>query len=106
MRQDDDIPRARELHNLLQSIRKHGLTELIFKQVNSRAIDKKLRNIPSHVFYLVIPSFIVPRHTSIDIINKEDVRFNIAKRLNKRLVSFYADRTTQDNDNVGRELPV
>jgi hypothetical protein len=30
MRQDDDIPGAKELHILLQSIRQHGRTEAIF----------------------------------------------------------------------------
>ncbi len=48
------------------------------------------------------PAFIVPRHTLIDIINREIVPFK-AKLLNKRLVLFYADITTQDNDNVRHE---
>ena len=44
-------------------------------------------------------------YTLIDIINREVVHFK-AKVLNKRLVSFYADITTQGNDNGGHELPV
>ena len=71
--------------------------------MNSRAINNKLQDIPNHVFDLVNPTFIVPRHTLIDIINREIVPFK-AKLLNKRLVLFYADITTQDNDNVGHEL--
>ena len=46
----------------------------------------------------------VPRHILIDIINTEIVPFK-AKLLIKRVVLFYADMTTQDNDNVGHELP-
>jgi len=49
------------------------------------------------------PKFIVLRHTLIDIINREIVPFK-AELLNKRLVLFYVDITTQDNDNVGHEL--
>ena len=104
MRQDDDIPGAKELHTLLQCIRKHGITQEIFEQLNSRAINNKQKDIPNHVYNLVNPAFIVPRHTLIDIINREIVPFK-AKLLNKRLVLFYADITTQDNDNVGHELP-
>ena len=72
--------------------------------MNSRAINNKLQDIPNHVFFLVNPAFVVPRHTLIDIINIEIVPFK-AKLLNKRLVLFYVDITTQDNDNVGHELP-
>jgi hypothetical protein len=36
--------------------------------------------------------------------NREIVPFK-AKLLNKRLVLFYAGITTQNNDNVGHELP-
>ena len=104
MRQDDDILGAKELHALLQSIRQCGMTDEILEQLNSKAIDNKQQGIPNHVFDLDNPTFIVPRHTLIDIINKEIVPFK-AKLLNKRLVLFYADITTQDNDNVGHELP-
>ena len=71
----------------------------------SRAINNKLYDIHNHVFDLVNPLFMVPRHTIIDIINREVIPF-IAKLLNNRLVSLYADITTQDNDNVGNELPI
>jgi hypothetical protein len=104
MRQNDDIPSAKELHNLLQCIRQHGIIKEIFEQLNSRAINNKQQDIPNHVFNHVNPAFIVPRHTLIDIINIELVLFK-AKLLNKRLVLFYVDITTQDNDNVGHELP-
>ena len=59
---------------------------------------------PNNVFDLDNPTFIVPRHTLIDIINNEIVSFK-AKLLNKRIVLFYANITTQDNDNIGHELP-
>ncbi len=72
--------------------------------MNLRAINSKLQDIPNYVFDLVNPAFILPRHTLIDIINREIVPLK-AKLLNKRLVLFYADITTQDNDNVGHELP-
>ncbi len=49
---------------------------------------------------VVNPTFMFPRHTLIDIINREIVPFK-AKLLNKRLVLFNADITTQDNDNIG-----
>ena len=88
MRQDDDIHGAKELHALLQSIREYGMTKENFEQMNSRAIDNKLQDIPNHVFDLINPSIIVPRHTLIDIINREIVPFK-AKLLNKRLVLFY-----------------
>jgi hypothetical protein len=104
MRQDDDIPSAKELHTLLKSIRQYGMTKKVFEQLNSIAINNKLQDIPNHVFDLVNPAFIVPRHTLIHIINKEIVPFK-TRLLNKRLVLFYADITTQDNDNVGHELP-
>jgi hypothetical protein len=104
MRQDDDIPGAKELHTLLQSIRQYGMTKENFEHLNLRALNNKLQDIPNRVFDLVNPTFIVPRHTLIDIINIEIVPFK-AKLLNKRLVIFYADITTQDNDNVGHELP-
>ncbi len=104
MRQDDDISSAKELHTLLQGIRQHGITQEIFEQLNSRAINNKQQDIPNHVHNLVNPAFIIPRHTLVDIINREIVPFK-AKRLNKRLILFYADITTQDNDNVGHELP-
>jgi hypothetical protein len=61
-----------------------------------------MQDIPIHVFDLVNPAFIVPRHTLIDIISREVVPFK-AKLLNKRLVLFYADIKTQDNHNVGHE---
>jgi hypothetical protein len=104
MRQDDDILGETELHILLQSIRQYRMTKAIFEQLNSRAINNKLQDIPNLVFDLVNPAFIVPRHTSIDYINRAIVPFK-AKLLNKRLVLFYADITTQDNDNVGHDLP-
>ncbi len=65
----------------------------IFEQLNSRATNNKQQDIPNHVFYLDNPAFIVPRHTLIDIINREIVPFK-AKSLNKRLVLFYAHITT------------
>ena len=80
------------------------MTKEIFEQLNLRAINNKLQDIPNHVFDLANPSFIVPRHTLIDIINREIVPFKV-KLLNKRLVLFYIDITTQNNDNVGHELP-
>ena len=105
MRQDDDILGAKELHTLFQYIRRHGITEAFFEQLNSRAINSKLHDSPNHVFYLVNPVFIIPRHTLVDIINREVVPFK-AKFINKRLVTFYVDITTQDGDNVGDDLPV
>jgi len=103
MRQDDNISCAKELHTVSHSIRQYGMTKEIFEQLNSRAINHKLQDIPNHVFDLVNPAFIVPRHTLIDIINKEIVYFK-AKLLNKRLILLYANITTQDNDNAGHEL--
>ena len=79
------------------------MTKEIFAQLNLRAINNKLRNIPNYVFDLGNLVFIVPQHTLIDIINRDIVPFK-ANLLNKRLVLFYADITTQDNDNVGHEL--
>ncbi len=79
------------------------MTKKIFKQVNSRTINNKLQDIRNHVFDLVDPAFIVPRHALIDIVNIEIVPF-IAKLLSKRLVLCYAYITTQDNDKVGHEL--
>ena len=105
MRQDNEIPGANELHTILQSIRQHGMIESIFDKLNSRAIGNGLQGIPNHVFDLVNPIFIVPRHTLIDIINKNIVPLK-AQRLNRRLISFYADITSQDSDNVGHELPM
>jgi hypothetical protein len=104
MRQDDDIPGAKELHALLQSIRQYGMTKEICEQLNSRVINNKLQDIPNHGFDLINLAFIVPRHVLIDNINREIVPFK-AKLLNTRLVFFYADIITQDNDNVGHELP-
>ena len=60
---------------------------------------------PNHVFDLLNSLFIVPRHTVSDIVNREVVSFR-AKFLNKRLVSFYADITIQESDDVGHELHV
>jgi len=68
MRQDDDIPGAKELHTLLQSIRQYGMTKEIFDQINLRAINNKLQDIPNRVFYLVNPEFIVPRHILLQLI--------------------------------------
>jgi hypothetical protein len=96
MRQDGDIPGAKELHTLLQSIRKYGMTKVFFEKLNSRAINNNLQDIPNRVLDLVNPTFSVPRHTLIDIINKEIVPFK-AKLLNKRLVlygSLYGSITT------------
>ena len=53
MRQDDDIPGAKELHALLQYIRQCGMIEEIFEQLNSRAINNKLQDIPNHVLILL-----------------------------------------------------
>jgi hypothetical protein len=75
MRQDDDIPGAKELHTLLQSIRQYGMTKDFFEQLNSRSNNKKLQDIPNRVFNIVNPTFIVPRHTLIDIINRKCVHF-------------------------------
>jgi len=44
MRQDGDIPGAKELHALLQSIRQCGMTKEIFEQLNSRAINNRLHD--------------------------------------------------------------
>ena len=66
------------------------MTQEFFEQLNLRAINSKLQDIPNHVLDLVNPAFIiVPRRTLIDIINREIVPFK-AKLLNKRLVLFYA----------------
>jgi hypothetical protein len=81
MRHDDDIPGAKELHTLLQSMRQYGMTKNFFEQLNLRAINNKLQDIPNNVFDLANPTFIVPRHTLIDIINGEIVPFK-AKLLN------------------------
>ena len=83
MRQDDDIPGAKELYTLIQCIRQYEMTKGFFEQLNSRAINDKLQDIPNHVFHLVNPAFIVPRHTLIDITNREVVPFK-PKLLNKR----------------------
>ena len=77
----------------------------MFEQLNSRAINNKLHDIPNHVFYLVNPIFIVPRHTLIDMVNR-DVELFKAKILKKRLVLLYVDITTPYNDNVGHDLHV
>jgi hypothetical protein len=53
MRQDDDTLGAKELHTLLQSIRQYGMTKGIFEQLNSRAINNKLQDIPNHVLILL-----------------------------------------------------
>jgi len=90
MRQDDDMPGSKELHKLLQSNRHHGITEAFFEQLNLRVINNKLRDIHNHHIDFVSSIFIVPRHTLIDIINREVVPFK-AKFRNKRLVSFYVD---------------
>jgi len=103
MRQDDDILGAKELHTLLQSIRQYGMTKEFFEEMNSKAINNKLQDTPSHVFDLVNPAFIVPRHILVNIVNREIILFK-AKLLDKRLVLFYADITTQGNGNVGHEL--
>ncbi len=51
------------------------MTKEIFEQLNLRAINNKLQDIPNHVFYLVNPAFIDPRHTLIDIIKRENCTF-------------------------------
>jgi len=71
--------------------------------LNSRAINNRLNDIHIHIFDLVNPVFIVPRLTLIYIVNNEVVPFK-ATFLNKR--SLYVDITTQDNDNVGHDLPI
>ncbi len=101
MRQDDDIPGAKELHT---SLRQHGIIETIFEQLNSRAINNKLYDISNHVFDLVNPVFNVLRHMLIDNVNREVVPFK-ENFLNKRLVLIYTCITTHDNDNAGHELP-
>ena len=103
MRQDDDVLGAKELHALLQSIRQHVISQATFGPLNSRAINNKLHDIHNHVFYLVNPIFIIPRHTLNDIVNREVVPFKTIF-FNKRLVTFDVDITTQENDNVGHEL--
>jgi len=50
MRHDDNILGAKELHTLLQFIRQYGMTKEMFEQVNSRAINNKIQNIPHYVF--------------------------------------------------------
>ncbi len=59
MRQDDDIPRAKELHTLLQSIREYGMTKEIFERLNLRSINNKLQDIPNHVLILLIQNLLV-----------------------------------------------
>ena len=55
IRKDDDIPRAKIVYAFLQSIQQHGITEAIFEQLNSRAINNKVHDIPSHaLIYLLI----------------------------------------------------
>ena len=61
------------------------MTKENFEQLNLRAINNKLQDIPNRGFDLVNPAFIDPRHTLIDIINSEIVPLK-AKLLNKRLV--------------------
>ena len=48
--------------------------------------------------------FIVPRYALIDTVNREIVPYK-ATFFYKRLVSFYADITTQGSDDVGHDLP-
>ena len=51
------------------------MTKEIFEQLNLRAIYNKLQDIPNRVFDLVNPAFIFPRHTLINIVNREIVPF-------------------------------
>ena len=51
------------------------MTKEFFEQLNLRAINNKLQDIPNHVFDLVNLALIVSRHTLIDIINREIVPF-------------------------------
>jgi hypothetical protein len=102
MIQDDDIHGSKELHTLLQYIRQYVMTKDFFEHLNSREINNILQDIPNHVFDLVNLACIVLRYTLSGVINREIVPFK-AKLLNKRLVLFYADITTQDIDNVGHK---
>ena len=70
IRQDKNLPGAPELHQHLTDIRRNmQVTENVFDVMNARAIG--MPGMPRTISEVEKPIFIVPRHSLIDIINKE-----------------------------------
>ena len=91
------------MHNSLTEIRDNlGITERVLEQMNDRAIG--MPNMPKTVSEIKNPIFIVPRHSLIDIINKEVVPARAAQK-KARLIRFYADMVARANDDEDHYLP-
>ena len=103
IRQDRNLPGAQELHQHLTDIRRNmKVTDNVFDAMNARAIG--MPGMPKTISEIEMPIFIVPRHSLIDIINKEVVPARAAEK-NKRLIRFYADIVARDNDDEDHRLP-
>ena len=99
MRQSEELPGAKELHDLLTDVRKNYCIPVeVLEKLNRRAIGAK--GMPKSVAQLQDPVFIAPRHTLINIIN-EYMLPEMAKRAGKRLIKFYAN--IKGVDKTGRE---
>ena len=70
--------------------------------MNSRAIG--MPGMPKTISEVKQPIFIVPRHSLIDIINKQVVPARAAES-KKRLIRFYAEIVARDNDDEDHRLP-
>ena len=88
IRQDKNLPGAQELHQHLTDIirRNMKVTEDVFDVMNARAIG--MPGMPKTISEIEMPIFIVPRHSLIDIINKEVVPARAAEK-QARLIRFY-----------------
>ena len=103
IRQDKNVEGAHELHQHLTDIRKNmRVTEKVLDAMNSRAIG--MPGMPKTISEVKQPIFIVPRHSLIDIINKQVVPARAAES-KKRLIRFYAEIVARDNDDEDHRLP-
>ena len=103
MRQDSKIPGSKKLHDVLAEIRtNNGVTASVLEQFNSRAIG--MPGMPKSIADLDNPCFVVPRHSLIDIINREMIPA-LAAKAQTRLIRFYADIVAQDNEDMDYVLP-
>ena len=103
MRQNSNIPGATKLHDVLSEIRSNnGVTKSVLEQFNSRAIG--MPGMPQSLADLDNPCFVVPRHSLIDIINREMIPA-LAAKAQTRLIRFYAEIVTLDNEDMDYDLP-
>jgi len=98
MRQAGNNEGSKELHRILQNLRKGEIKEADLDALNARAVNDLSDNKFDNARYLIM------RHAIIALINQSEVP-NMARAAGQRLVKFYADHHAVSADKHLLKLP-